>query len=117
MSLCSPVAAFDPPSMDDPWYYQTYERGLEFAVPDKAQHYWGSYGLSEVFGPYAALGLGILWEIKDDKLQGVGFSYKDLIADGLGVISSRINKDNKIRMWLDYSVAKQEITLRAAMVF
>lgn len=52
--------------------------------------------------------LGFVWEVKDDK-EGNGFSYKDLIADYLGVASSIVNKKENIKLWLDYSTVRQEI--------
>ncbi|KKL67805.1 hypothetical protein LCGC14_2131360, partial [marine sediment metagenome] len=71
--LSSNVFAFEPPSCGDPWYYQSNDRGLAFTVPDKAQHYWGSYVLSAISqkysgsktGPLIAFALGYLWEVKD----------------------------------------------------
>ncbi len=68
------VTAFDPPDCGDPWYYQSNDRTV-FWIPDKVQHYWGSYALNEVLegplgtfgGPTAAFALGVLWEIKDSK--------------------------------------------------
>ncbi|MBU0846412.1 hypothetical protein KKH23_04425, partial [Patescibacteria group bacterium] len=68
------TTAFEPPTWGDPWYYQSNEQGLMFLIPDKAQHYYGSYILGEVIttntnewiGPLVALGLGFVWEVKDD---------------------------------------------------
>jgi uncharacterized protein YfiM (DUF2279 family) len=85
-------------------------------IPDKAQHYWGSYALSvagQILGGYkvgtlTAATLGFLWEVKDNKI-GNGFSYKDLIADYLGVASSIVNKNKTIKLWLDYSTVDKEI--------
>ena len=125
---CS-ASAFDPPSYD-PWYYQSNNQGLAFMVPDKAQHYWGSYGLNTIgqkylgntVGSLTALTLGYLWEVKDSKTSlgtanggVVGFSYKDLIADYIGVTSSLINKNNRVKMWLDYSTADEEIMLHFSL--
>ena len=116
--LSKSVNAFDPPTCGDPWYYQSNNRGLTFMIPDKAQHYWGSYALSitgskymgDKVGTLTAAALGFLWEVKDDK-EGNGFSYKDLIADYLGVVSSIVNKNKDIKLWLDYSTIDKEITL------
>lgn len=109
--------AFDPPN-NDPWYYQSNDRGLTFMIPDKAQHYWGSYALSKVGSKYlgdktgtlTAIALGFIWEVKDNKV-GNGFSYKDLIADYLGVATSIVNKNKDIKLWLNYSTTRQEIML------
>lgn len=99
-------------------------------VPDKAQHYWGSYCLSTISqkhigttaGALAGFTLGLLWEVKDSKTSlgtadggVIGFSYKDLIADGLGVVSSLVNKDNRISLWMDYSTLDQNIMLMVAI--
>ena len=126
--LASNVFAFDPPSCGDPWYYQDDSR-LTFMVPDKAQHYWGSYTLSVIgqkylgkkTGPLTAFALGFLWEVKDSKTSLgtngiVGFSYRDLIADGAGVLSSLINQSESVRLWLNYSTRDKEIILNMTIV-
>lgn len=114
------VSGFNALSCGDPWYYQSNEK-LTFMVPDKAQHYYGSYVLSEICGKvlskkrgaYVAFIFGFLWEIRDSKTSlgngVVGFSYRDLIADGLGVISSLVNNE-KVVMYVDYSTIYKEIT-------
>jgi len=58
--LSSNVFAFEPPSCGDPWYYQSNDRGLAFTVPDKAQHYWGSYVLSAISQKYSGSKTGPL---------------------------------------------------------
>ena len=121
--LTSSAFTFDPPSCGDLWYYQDDNRPA-FYIPDKAQHYWGSYALSVVgqkylgkkAGPLTAFALGFLWEVKDSKTSlgtdgVVGFSYKDLIADGVGVLSSLINQSKNVRLWLNYSTRDKEIIL------
>lgn len=123
--LASSAFAFDPPSCGDPWYHQDDSRPA-FMIPDKAQHYWGSYTLSMVgqkylgkkVGPLTAFALGFLWEVKDSKtslgtMNGgiVGFSYKDLIADGIGVLSALVNQSESVRLWLNYSTRDKEIIL------
>ena len=115
--------AFDPPSCGDPWYCQDDSRPM-FWIPDKAQHYWGSYTLSMVgqkylgkkTGPLTAFVLGFLWEVKDSKTSlgtngTVGFSYRDLIADGAGVLSTIVNQKDDIKLWCDYSTACKTISL------
>jgi len=106
--------AFDPP-VNDPWYFQS-DNMPTFWVPDKAQHYWGSYALSEVgqkyigeyTGPAVAFTLGFLWEAGAEQ---VGFSYRDLIADGIGVLSSLVNKNRMTKLWMDYSTTDRTIFL------
>ena len=121
--------AFDPPSCGDYWYYQDDSR-LTFMIPDKAQHYWGSYALSTIgqeylgkkMGSLTAFALGFLWEVKDSKTSlgtanggVVGFSYKDLIADGVGVLSSLVNQSENVRLWLNYSTYDKKIILNIAI--
>lgn len=99
-------------------------------VPDKAQHYWGSYLLSEVSqkylgdkaGPLITFALGFFWEVKDSKtslgtVDGgvVGFSYKDLLADGVGILSSAINRRGTLKLWMDYSTLHKEITFNVSL--
>ena len=101
-----------------------------YMIPDKAQHYYGSYLLSsvsqkylgDVVGPLTTFAVGFLWEVKDNKskLNGhpgilIGFSTRDLIADGLGVLSSIVNKGSKVKMWLDYSRIDKEIMFNVSM--
>ncbi len=66
----------------EPWYYQD-SRTFEFQIPDKVQHYWGSYFLSRTTSPAKAFAAGALWELKQ-KLQGGEFGEKDLLMDFLG---------------------------------
>lgn len=128
--LASNTFAFDPPSCGDAWYYQDDNR-LTFMIPDKAQHYWGSYALSEIgqkyfgnkIGPLTAFVLGYLWEVKDSRTSlgtmndgVVGFSYKDLIADGVGVLSSLVNQSEDVRLWLNYSTRDKEIILNMTIM-
>lgn len=116
--LCGTALGFDPPPGGDPWYYQSDTR-LAFFVPDKVQHFWGSYALSrlaaiengDIFGALAVLTLGAAWEIKDDQVSGVGFSYRDLIADGLGVVGSLVNRRSRLKMWVCYSTDREQITV------
>ncbi len=128
--LTSNVFAFDPPTCGDPWYYQSNDRGFTFMIPDKVQHYYGSYLLTEITSKYlgntlgslAAFTCGFLWEVKDSETvletKGVvGFSYRDLIADGLGVITSKINKNPNSRMFMTYDTLNKTIMLNAAWVF
>lgn len=68
-SLYSSTKAFDAPTCGDPWYYQD-DDVVEFWIPDKIQHYWGSYALTEIFskkcgkipGALTTFTAGFLWE-------------------------------------------------------
>jgi len=125
------VFGFNPPDCGDPWYYQSNDK-CSFWIPDKAQHYYGSYLLNcintEYLGKWkgsiATLTLGFLWEVKDSKTAldttnggVIGFSYRDLIADGLGVLSSQINKRNDLKIWITYNTEKEFIMLNVCKLF
>ena len=125
LSLSVSTMAFNPPTCGDPWYFQSNDMGITFTVPDKVQHYYGSYLLTEaakskigpVKGALIVLTAGFLWEVKDSYIRlgtdgTVGFSYRDLIADGLGIVSSLLNKSNKIKILCDYSTMKKQIMLK-----
>jgi len=102
-------------------------------IPDKAQHYWGSYLLNEILtkhlgsvkGSLITFSLGFLWEVNDNQTQltldpedgVVGFSYRDLIADGFGAVSSLINKSEKYKVMLDYSDREKWIMLKGYLIF
>ena len=73
--LAGPVSA-------EPWYY-TEDNNISFQIPDKVQHYWGSYMLSTTLSPESAFLAGFLWEVKQ-KIQGGEFGEKDLLLDLLG---------------------------------
>jgi len=114
-----PVAAFDLPNYD-PWYSQSYTQGLEFMVPDKAQHFYGSALVNEfckrlplpekgVAGPTLSVTIGFMWEVYQEK-NGIGFSERDLIADVLGVAASQISSEHVV-IWLDYSIQEKVIML------
>ena len=116
MAVPLSVSGFDLPDRD-PWYHQNDSR-VNFWIPDKAQHYWGSQFLGELANqipmtdnewtaPILALGAGLMWEVYQEQ-QGVGFSERDLIADVLGVVSSQVNSDD-IFVWLRYSTDEDVI--------
>lgn len=63
---------------------------MRFYLPDKFQHCLGSYCLSKAIGPAPALLLGLGKEFRD-QVGGVGFSYRDLIANGLGVLAAEVS--------------------------
>jgi len=127
--LSGNTLAFDPPSCGDPWYCQDDNIPMQW-VPDKAQHYWGSYALSAAgqnylgtkAGVITSILLGYLWEVKDSKTSfsttnggTVGFSYRDLIADGLGSISAWVNRNKNVKMWLHYSTGDEAILFNVSV--
>lgn len=117
--------AFNPPE-NDPWYYQSDNHGIEFWVPDKAQHYWGSLLLNEVgkrlplpashiTSPVLSFSAGFFYEVWQES-QGIGFSKRDLAADALGVISSQFSGD-AVKMWMDYSTTDKIIMFKFRYYF
>lgn len=78
----------------EPWYYLD-QSDYRFMVPDKMQHFYGSYLLTEQIDWPAATLLGILWECKD-AAAGSEFSINDLVADGLGIASALLNNKAEI---------------------
>jgi uncharacterized protein YfiM (DUF2279 family) len=95
----------------DPWYYVS-DRSYRFRVPDKFQHFWGSAALTELLGPMPALALGITKEIYDDKTARVGFSSRDIVADVLGIMSTKLAQTEKVNMWLDWQPDDGVLILR-----
>ena len=105
----------------DPWYFQT-DTDVRFLIPDKAQHFYGSQLLSSKVGPVKAIACGVLWELLEARM-GDFVSGRDLIADVLGVIASRL--DNKVsalrttsrlegdlRLWIEWDKERGEIMLK-----
>jgi hypothetical protein len=108
------AASFDLPDYD-PWYFQSDDDWL-FMVPDKAQHYYGSQMLVEVgMHPSAALAAGFMYEVYQNEI-GVGFSYKDLIADAFGVLAGTVNSE-KFYLFMDYSTRDEILQLNAVLMF
>ena len=119
-SAVSPVQAFDLPKYD-PWYYHSHEQGYYFAIPDKAQHFYGSAIVNEfskrlplpaieVLGPVISLTAGFMWETYQEQ-KGLGFSERDLAADAMGVIASQLSSE-RLSFWLDYSTTEEVIMFR-----
>lgn len=93
---------------NDPWYYQT-NLDYRFYVPDKAQHFYGSYFLAYLTSTKLSLICGLLKEIYDNQ-KGVGFSYRDIIANCLGILANKINK-HRFKLWVPYDQQKHQIKL------
>jgi len=89
-----------PPPEYDPWLYQ--DSSLRFILPDKVQHFYGSYFLADRAGVVPALVAGLAKEFYDQG-AGVGFSRRDLVADALGVLASQLNNRSGARLWLAWS--------------
>lgn len=89
----------------EPWYYQD-DNVFEFMVPDKIQHYWGSYFISRQSTPIVSLIAGVSWEFYQDE-----FSIRDVIADSFGILSEQVNKSDHVRMWMDYNTLDKEVLI------
>jgi hypothetical protein len=94
----------------DPWYYVKNSE-YKFAVPDKFQHFYGSALITEIAGPMPALAFGIIKEVHDDVDGMVGFSARDVAADMLGIISAKLARDEKIKLWLDWNAREETLIL------
>lgn len=91
------------PAEADPWYYQTDE-SIEFWMPDKAQHFYGSQLMTEVgIHPVLVFASGVLFELWQNE-----FSERDVLANTLGIIAGQ----HRLRMAVDYSTEREEIILR-----
>ena len=88
-----------------------------FLVPDKFQHFWGSYLLSQAIGPASAIVAGVLKEVYDNDVAGVGFSDRDLIANVLGVGSALLNRGPPVRMYLDWQPHRDRLVLVVTLTF
>ena len=87
----------------DPWYYQT-DDVIEFWVPDKAQHFYGSQLMIEIgINPLLVFVSGIFYELSQSE-----FSERDVLANILGIIAGQ----HKVTMAVDYSTVREEIVLR-----
>ncbi len=90
----------------DPWYYQTDE-SIEFWVPDKAQHFYGSQLLTESgVNPIIVFIGGLLYEAQQKE-----FSERDLLMNVLGILAAHIP------IAVDYSTLDKEIRLRIILPF
>lgn len=125
LQLPSTGTAFELPNYD-PWYYQSTQQGYAFAIPDKAQHFYGSAALNEfskqlplpgikVMGPVITFTAGFMYEVWQDQ-RGIGFSERDLFADALGVAASQLSSEDFV-IWLDYSTQEQVLLFNVAWRF
>lgn len=108
------AASFDPPATD-PWYHQS-DDGWRFMLPDKVQHYYGSQLLVEVgLHPATAFVVGFVYELYQGE-TGIGFSYRDLIANSFGVLAGSVNS-RKFYLFMDYSTDRRTLKLNAVLTF
>ena len=87
----------------DPWYYQA-DDAVEFWMPDKAQHFYGSQIMTEAgVNPVLVFIGGIFYELSQPE-----FSERDVLANTLGIIAGQ----HRLQMAVDYSTEREEIILR-----
>lgn len=104
---------------NDKWFYVD-KYNWEIAAPDKWTHMMGSMGLSTLLGQtmnkYLAagltLGLGIYKEYDDAFREG--WSYRDIIADAVGVTAS-LTANKKYRILCDYDTEKVVLILNVTL--
>jgi hypothetical protein len=96
----------------DPWYFQT-DTHAGFMIPDKAQHFWGSYLLSAEVDPWLSLAAGLAWEIYQDR-KGDHVSERDLLANLLGVIGGRLPAGRLSVLW---NKTEENITVNYSLTF
>ena len=71
----------------DPWYCRMEHSGVE--MPDKAAHFYRSYAATKVGIDWKIMVLfNIAFEL-NDKRRGVGYSWKDNVADFLGIAGAK----------------------------
>ncbi len=96
----------------DPWFYR--DKSFLLSVPDKYQHFFGSYMIADQTTPTIALTLGILKEIDDSRKTL--FSWRDLFADTIGIIAAT-RKDKNITIWIDYDQEENILILSMKVRF
>lgn len=98
------------PDTKDHWFYVD-NNNWEIKAPDKWTHMMGSYGstafFSRIMNKYAAaalvLSFGVYKEYDDAYREG--WSYRDLIADAVGVTAS-LTANSRYRLLCDYDSEK-----------
>lgn len=102
---------------NDRWYYEMPSwKGIGEA-PDKYTHFYRSYFVTQIVDIKYVLISNILYELDNERI-GVGFSYKDLIADTLGAIAGTLyKKDSNINLFLDWNREDKNIILNFVYVF
>ena len=98
------------PDTKDHWFYVD-NKNWEITAPDKWTHMMGSYGSTSFFSrfmnKYAAAALvfsfGVYKEYDDAFREG--WSYRDLIADAVGVTAS-LTANSRYRLLCDYDSEK-----------
>lgn len=83
---CAAGAGFAPKT--DPWY-GIPPTPLSLDVPDKFAHFYGSMAIDQVVGPELTIAGRFVFELIDYE-RGVGFSWRDLVADGLGALAGEL---------------------------
>lgn len=87
ISGCAPI-----PARDDPWGGPDKMRhaGASAVIAAAAAQYDKNRGASECeafrFGVAISAGVGVAKEFADDTVRHVGWSWRDLVADGIGAL-------------------------------
>jgi hypothetical protein len=89
------------------WYYA--DNSFKFFVPDKAQHFYGSYYLCQTTSTEFAVASGVAYEFYQSQ-SGQFFSIKDMVANVLGCIAYNVN-DNKVCLYVTANNTEKIITL------
>lgn len=107
------------PDSKDYWFYVD-RKNWEIEAPDKWTHMMGSMGstsaLSQFMNKYAAGALvmtfGLFKEYDDAYREG--WSYRDIIMDGLGVMAS-LTANDRYRLLCDYNSDRVLLKLSITM--
>ncbi len=102
------------------WWYYVDKYNWEIKAPDKWTHMMGSMAstatLSTVINKYMAgavvFGLGLYKEYDDAFREG--WSYRDIIMDGIGVVASWTATD-RYRLYMNYDNEKVMLLLNVTL--
>ncbi len=99
----------------DPWYYEMQSEFGVSPMPDKYAHFLRSFAMANVLPGTVVFGLDLLYEVYDGR-RGVGFSYRDLIADGLGTLAGTFNTET-VYMYMTWAKTQKTLTLNVTLKF
>lgn len=98
----------------DPWYC-VVEHAPGIEMPDKVAHFYRSY-LGTFLIPWKVMMIAnIAYEYWDSQ-RGIGYSWRDNIADFSGVISSTWFRNNPI-IYLDWDSSRDNYMLKIVLLF
>ena len=99
---------------NDVWYYESSILGAK-TLPDKADHFYRSYFMTQIIDLKKTIALDLLYEIYDG-YRCVGFSKKDLLVDVLGAIAGKMH-GKKIMSLIKWNSAEKNIILTLYLRF